>query len=218
MTGRVSPVVWAILWTLFLPGPAVVLSALAGELLPTRLTNNIASTLRPASPEAGYDEAKWSLHGVGPTSNSIDEGALRLKQGSRTSVLEFQVRDKAYWLTGGQATATGNPPARVMDAAAIAEWIATNTNRPNDENVNAEATELLGYLKGVHMGQGITTSSESRFTGAGYSANSGYLPHRWFGPLAIVFWLVIWLVGVVLIFRRERRRKLTAGGAGQHGG
>jgi hypothetical protein len=205
----VGPLARGLLWTLALPVPAYVVTAvLAMTVLPIRITQQ--QTLSLAGPgsqayqavdlQATGSRLNWPAGGAsGPA--QLDHVSLTLTPLSGpTTKLDVDVTTMAYEYVkpdGRRANQAGG-----LDASVLADWMAATGIRTEDEQVQAELNELLSLIHNVRGG-GFNAPPADVFqsvsTGSAGGVSQG-IPEY----LIPSFWIVVWLVGLWYFTRRRR--------------
>ena len=194
-SGRVSPVVWAILWTIILPLPAFFLYIIVASLLPAFYMNSRVVDLNQSRADAGYSQVRMTLESETAASpNSYNKGRLALLLSSKQYGTEFMFDPAAV------ESQTDRTPE------AVAQWIADETgmSAPDDLMV-AEANELLEHIDNAIRNSSITTTDTSSFRGGSMSSSVRDVSKRWYQIGGFILWAVVWIFGIVVIFRRSRR-------------
>ena len=93
--------------------------------------------------------------------------------------------------------------ASELTTGAILAWMSTANVDTTDLQVQAEAGELLRLARDVAGGGRLRSLSTTKFQGLSRGSRTSSGPPTWFGPTVIVFWLVVWLLGLWHFGRRR---------------
>ncbi|NJN62364.1 MAG: hypothetical protein HC795_13285 [Coleofasciculaceae cyanobacterium RL_1_1] len=197
-----GPAIWISLWTLVLPVPAMIITALVNESLPKQWTNRVDLMLQTTSP--GFTEAHVVLLGNGVSSpDTFERATIKLKRQNVSigSPIEVNLDRNAKstnddgWIRGDDVT-----------AAKLVSWMAATTEMPASE-FEDDGDELLTAIADTMQGRGITAAGA--FNGVSIRSARSMREPKWFVPVALVFWIAVWIGGIVLIVRRFKRRSAT---------
>lgn len=100
---------------------------------------------------------------------------------------------------------------RVQGATGLNEQVVLNWMRSggidvNKAGVETEVAEIAQIAKDAPHGS-MNAASPTVFSGPPSTSNGfSYLPPRIATPIAVFFWIVVWLIGVRRILRRQRER------------
>lgn len=205
MSARLLAVLAVLGWTLILPVPAIFLSAIAGRALPQRFANTIDVSISPA-PGVDVPGARIVFTGRGATTRAVQHAEITLAPPAGAAFVP-----NASFLIGldapGSFAADGGPGraapvARAPTGEDLAAWLVavgygTNADAPTPRELGEE---LLRIARSDPMSVPVAPLYAATST----ATNSAFLPIRWYGPLATLFWLAVWIAGVVLLLRRAR--------------
>lgn len=203
---------WLVLWTVGLPLPAAIVTGIVYEvLLPYERTQRIRQSFsRPPSNQyrqievrSHGRELRWpwqARRGQDPPLTRID---LRVT-GLNGSVIDVTIDPTAmtYERTSGQGAAAAAKP---VDVSAATAWFKAAGADAALPEVVQEATELANQLKALPTSPNHRISLGG-FMGSGSGSSSSGGHYRGAEVFILPFWLLVWLGGCVLIWRKHRRQ------------
>lgn len=195
---RIGPVIWIALWTLALPVPALIITALTSESLPSIYLNQRSITLHTTSP--GYVAAEIDIWGQGMRSPNTYEWAVVNLEKSIGGTIRINLLTNAY----RSETSDGVEDGDHIDTIKLKSWMASATGLPESE-FDDDAVELLANIKSAVSRQGV--SSSGAFDNVSTRTFQRVQKPAWYGYAAIVFWIAVWIGGMVLIVKRSRQKK-----------
>lgn len=200
--GSVPRPVWAVLYTILLPVPALILTAILAAALPVNYASTTTLTLM-SPPSRAYNSVV--IVGDGRRRQGIDRADrvnLRLirNDGSAAPDLEYDTATDSLTIKG----ADGPQPLGALSAESIKEWMAATGLDADNPRLDAEAIELARTVRMLNSG-GATFSS-GPFGGMSSSTSGGPVPRTWFPITMWAFWLLIWIGGLFLILFRRRQQ------------
>ncbi len=185
----------------------------ASELIPS---NSINTGL-------GGTSTTWNQSGTGgrTTTVSLGTGGGQRTVNRVAFSARYNPRSKHAWkeiffevnpqsLEAAWTDQSGNPRSSNgvfsdQDMLAYMADIGIDTSKPD---VQAEANELQGVMTG--LAQGMSQFTFTNFDSQGSAFTSHYLEApEWFDPVYFFTWLVLWVVGLVFISRRGRKKVVT---------
>ncbi len=201
----VPPAVWAAMFTVFLPIPALIVSGVVASALPPLYRFSIQTTLlRPGS--GGYNSVIINGSGSGQAGverAEIVELQLIPSDGRATPRLMY---DPA------QNEVTTGPPNREtlgeLSTDAVRSWLAMCGVDVEHPGIIAEVSDMTRIIRMVENGS--SGGGSSAFGGIQSGSSSGSAPRTWLTVLLLSFWGVVWLLGVWLILRRGRHTSKPA--------
>ncbi len=207
--GTVGPAWFLILWTMLLPMPAAVSVLLAAALGPTYKVTIENLTLTPNT-SSGYKEIDVSTSSHGPSF-----GDVFFIVGANPDVLDVTMLPSASntnwaWMKVDTTTWTWQDPsattnASPLDEQAVLNWMSTANINTSDPAVQEQARELLRILT-----EAPTVGLQNVQTGVFSATRSSWqnqFPAPWFVLAVGLFWLAVWVGGIVIYIRLRRRRQ-----------
>lgn len=94
-----------------------------------------------------------------------------------------------------------------FDKAVVEDWLATSGLGPNSPDLRADSAELFGLVNAYATGQASFTTSRYGLSG-GSSSSTSSSPHGWFAGAVVIFWMVIYIGGILLYRRIHLRRSI----------
>lgn len=200
-SGGVPRGVWAVLFTLFLPIPALVISGVLSTALPRVYQFQASTTL--SSPRSGaFNSVVVSGEGTGRRGiRQADSIVLTLipNDGRKVPTLTYLPADNKAII--------GPPANQTIDqlsTEAIEAWFASAGVETSTPAITKETIDILRTIRMVEMGS--SGGSTSAFGGMGGSSGSSTAPRTWFTVTMLIFWLAVWIGGLFLILRRRESK------------
>ena len=134
---------------------------------------------------------------------------MRQSPNTITYAPAFRVDPKsrlATWTDAQGTTQTSNGPVTDKDLLTYFNAYNIDTSKPE---VVAEAQQLTAMIDGLIAGQKQFTLQGFQDGGYG-SGSSGHLGPPWFIAIYFLAWVVIWIIVMVVIVRRARKRQTSA--------
>ena len=230
----VGVVVFLLLWTLLLPMPGCVGAGIMAYLGPKRTIHTSDVTIEPLSGlynninidnmSMGYDPFGLMTFGGMPQMDSVnfylEDGQGNFGyMGIDAATMTYDVglhglnlgQSGAGTGTGTVTVQTGNPRAPFDRAAALAWFSQTSGGGIDitDPAVIAEADELIQILGQFDATTPVTIQT-SQFTVSQSFSNTSSIPAGWWIGLVGIFWLGVYVGGIVLyLVIRQRRAKAS---------
>ncbi|HEY3244049.1 MAG TPA: hypothetical protein VGM03_11940 [Phycisphaerae bacterium] len=212
----------AVLWTLLLPIPALVISTASGRLVQIHTNVSKLQLNSPKSEAYSSIEITETARGRRKTQRLKQIqvsimlgtrlfGVIPFGSGKPIGDLQIDPKGRSYRYTdpAGQIVERSTP----IDAAALGDWMQTMGVRTDRALLQPEAEEVISLLR-QDIASGIARTQLGGYTAFGGASGSwGGRFSRvetpiWFIATAAAFWLLIWLLGLrrILHFRPDRRR------------
>lgn len=198
-SGGVPRGVWAVLFTMFLPIPALIISGVLSTALPRNYQFRTSTTLSmPKSKQ--YNSIIVNGDGTGQRGmQQADRITLTLvpNDGSKVPTLTYRPQDDVVTF--------GPPSGQTIDelsAESMRAWFTAAGVDPTATGVDAEIIDTLRTIRMVEMGS--SGGSTGAFSGMSGSSGSSTAPRTWFTVVMLIFWLAVWIGGLLLILRRRR--------------
>jgi hypothetical protein len=196
---RMSPVGRALLWTMLLPIPALSLSAVISDALPAHSTRE--QRIDMGKPQSGaYGSVVIFGYGSGP-SGSVPVATVTMRFSTATGLsptLLINGLDLTFELDDGRQR---TPGLGEFSQDAVIAWMSTAGVDTGDPAVAQEAEDL--YERTLAVALGGSAGPSPHFPGTTSSSFRRRSPPPWFAPTAILFWLLIWVGGIVVTLRRR---------------
>jgi len=203
-------VAWAVLWTILLPLPMLLIARLGLQVgLPMVGTN--ADTVTLTAPTSGaYQSVTIAASGSGPVRSTSRAGTVPVQ----TVTLQLLgIREEASPLTldAGTLTSRWTPsqgPSRQgpLTTQVLGEWMASVGVDPNDAEVQQEIGHLVGLIRSAASGSPLSGDTGGMFRHVNQSSNSSATPApsaKAIVLLFFVFWFVLWVAGLWRCLRRK---------------
>ncbi len=219
--GRVNPVLFLLLWTVFLPVPACISSVVAMLNGPQVSRHNSTISMTPQSGQ--YQQIDIYCESMaGPA--QLDTASLMINGGPQGAVwtmvdLQTMQHDLNHHIAGSWAgflwgSLGGNMSVRgvLLDKQEMLSFLQQAGAAPNDPQVDVEADELVQILQAAHAGGLPAAAGVQHFTNVQQHSSSYDTP--WWGTFFIMLglWILLWVGGVVLFFRLRRPAREPAPG------
>jgi hypothetical protein len=211
-----GPVVWAVVWTVALPWPALGLSALAAaNALPQGVETNMRRVIFVQAPYLNaIIQANMTGRGVRygqqvpPRPVPVTQLTLDLQTQRTVGPLTVDLATGAsrYTDAAGQAATRPGP----FDPAAVLAWLGSAGFDTTDPKVQARAADIHAAAREIPQAQ-------NKFSNLGKEPNGSQVvtahpslitttprPNPWTALGVVGFWVVVWLAGIVWIVRRNR--------------
>ncbi|MEX0654989.1 MAG: hypothetical protein WD534_07455 [Phycisphaeraceae bacterium] len=228
--GAIGVVGFVLLWTLFLPMPACVVSGVAMIFAPHHQTHSSSQTFRPES--GGYQvelatEVQSRTSGGGMSSRASTR-RLSGASASTVSTVNWGQPTPGQLPDSVELTIThaGSPFALELDPAsgagryqdaqhqwhavtdvdeqAMTAWFTSLNIDTTHADVQAEAAELAAAVADLRAGN--ATYDVSYFTTSGGSSSTYNGPAAWFGWMLGGIWLAIYAAGIAICLWIRRKR------------
>jgi hypothetical protein len=210
-----GPLLPMLVWTLLLTGLAVAISGAlttnAPYLRETRVQRVIFAQLSYLQTTIQVEEVgtvtSWGRRSEGKPTH------LRLSTGTnRATQLDVDLRDKSYeyWNKGGQHIQRPSG----YGANAIAEWLNDAGFSTTDSRLLSRADDIVMLVDQIQTGpNGFVTLGKGPNEPFGITAHPAFsftYSTKWAALALLVFWVMIWIVGIVFIVKRSRRTRAAA--------
>ncbi len=197
MRHRLGPVARILLWTILLPIPAMIITQVVYNQIPTRWITSL--TVDYTVPDSGnYHALQLKLQGEGRGQIAYQTADIQLTLSDTTTSETLTIDVDDMTVLESETLETGQP----IDGPRFAEWMESQGVALN-EAVRAEAGEAIWNI--ISFASGSTTASTGSFRGVSSSSGTSNQPAGWFMPAAVAFWALVYLVGAVLFVRASRR-------------
>ncbi len=200
----------AVLWTLLLPLPAVVISGAIGQFVQFQTTTSRLRLPNPVS--GGYRQIELVEVGAGYGTQSLESITIVLSTLAAGAKPELHVSPRDLSHTSVDPAGRRTTLTEALTARSIYDWMRSAGVQGNTDALLAEATDVMNLVRqDVEAGVARTgTSGMSNFRGsAALSVGGGSRTPWWFVGLATGVWLLIWVLGLRRIFARRQRRAAT---------
>jgi len=87
----------------------------------------------------------------------------------------------------------------------LEDWLTVSGLEPESPELRADAADLFGLVNAYAQGQAFFTTRRYRLSGSSSSGASSS-SHSWFAVAVVIFWMVIY-IGGILLYRRIRVRR-----------
>jgi hypothetical protein len=206
--------VWPILWTVVLPAAAFVISlALLATVLPfavkQKSTRQIVCQAPYLNIKLGLDAERWPWQPAIMGSAPFLPDRFTLLNQPFTMFLETHIAsgEYHYWSISGAQGAQSSG----FNGAAIANWLGTAGMNAGDPNVRVVSDQIFKIIMQMHQGAGGAATpildASGKQVGVAKAMN-WWAVHDEPNPLLIaalgLFWLIVYLCGLVILFRRRR--------------
>ena len=183
------------IWSVLLPIPAYLLTIAAFLAVPH--VQVVRDSLKLKQPRSGaYVEVVVTTVRQGPRGGQTAPRELTFSlaaPGQEITVLEVDPQDLSYrYRDKGRLVENRSE----LTTEAILAWMSTANVDTTDLQVQAEAGELLRLARDAARGRRLRSLSTTKFQGLSRGSRTSSGPRMWFGPTVIVFWLVVWLLGL----------------------
>jgi len=211
-----GPVVWAVVWTVSLPWPAMGISALlAATALPRRVETNMRRVIFVQAPylnaiiEANMTGRATRYGQSGPPRPvPVTELTLRLQTGQGAGPLTVDLASGASRYTDAAGrTATRPGP---FDPAAVLAWLGGAGFDTADPKIQARAADIHAAAQEIPQAQSkVSHLGKEPNGGQVVTAHPSFItttprPSPWTALGILGFWVVVWLAGIVWIVRGNR--------------
>ncbi len=190
---RTHGVILVLLWTLALPIPAMILSAVVLQLTPqatqTRSQRSMGDPHSGAYKQINLEQ-RLIEKGNHVTSNRVTY--MLVSSQGRCIQIEIDPIVMGYRYqtqSGEEIKADGG-----LKESTFLDWMAQAGIDREDEWVTLEAAELMTLAQGAALGT-VDSLPAQHFRLLGTSRSSHAGPARWVPAVATAFWLVLWLLG-----------------------
>jgi len=192
-----SPIAVAVLWTVLLPIPALIVSGAVYAVLPQVYYTSNNTTL--SSPGSGaYRNAIIRASGASTDqANAVDAVKFRLttREGRLTDPLVVDADDMSWQIAGGSVSGEDFSAETML---AYMKAVGIDVENPR---VQTEAMELAGTV--ANMATGVTGISTGAFNSVTSGSGGSSRGQAWFPVVALVIWIFIWLAGVFFVLRKR---------------
>jgi hypothetical protein len=204
MSPKARGVLLVLLWTLVLPVPAMILSAVALQATPqtsvTRWHQGLGSPDSAAYERVNLDQ-RLTEKGNRIVSNRLTY-TLIPSQGQPTQIdVDPASRGYSYRKRSGEEVKTVSG----LNENTFLDWMSQAGIDRENEQVKLEVAELLTFAQGAALGA-VNNLSPRHFRSLGSSGYSRVGPSRWVLAVAATFWLGIWLLGCWKLWKIGSRR------------
>ena len=204
------PLVLAIIWTLILPVPALVVSGVTVALVP--LVQHTTMKVNYFGPHSGeYVIVDLVSHSRGTAGSGTpappSELTLSLRrivgpsQNEQTTSMKLDIPSNRCTYSdpsGKSVTASTGLTAETLGA-----WMAAAGVDLKDPKVQTEITEIRSTIQSMLTGS-MPTTSPFPFANRGGGTTTNSNPPGWLIPSLAGFWLLIWILGIVRISRKPK--------------
>ncbi|HOW70852.1 MAG TPA: hypothetical protein PKY77_09650 [Phycisphaerae bacterium] len=204
------PLVLAIIWTLILPVPAMVVSVVVIGVVPLvqETTMNVHYLAPSSGAYAGLDLESHSQNTVGsgiPIRPYELVFALRMNPGPagdmKTSTMRMDVSsNRCSYLDAAGKPVEGSTG---LSAETLRAWMAAAGVDTKKPQVQVEIAEIMSTIQSLLAGTMPSTGSIP-FTNRGGGTSSNTSPPRWLVPSLGGFWLLVWLLGIIRIVWKRK--------------
>lgn len=182
-----------LVWTLILPIPAFLVTALIGQAAPRLDSTTARKTLDDPRSNA-YRRIELVQCRVKQDTSVISNDLTIMLLPSQGEFLELEVdaeaRRYAYRRKSGEKVQADS----VLDVKVILDWMAQAGIDIENQQVKSEAAELASMIQAASAGL-VSDLPQRQFSSGGASSSSYIGPPRWVPVVAAVFWLAVWLLG-----------------------
>ncbi len=201
----------AVIWTLILPVPAMVISVLAmAFVLPWLTTNDETMTLGGPTSQA-YSQLVlraegrrlgWPWQGRARSQAPLQRLSLTLvRPEGFAAPLGINLQTMGYH--SQQPSGAIVEQSSGFDAAALRNWMTDAGVDTNNPQVQAEIQAIFAVVQSASTA-GLTTPPGNLFQQPLRSAGSSTMPPNWEIAAILAFWFVIWVIGLWLVVLRRR--------------
>ncbi|MGQ9649576.1 MAG: hypothetical protein ACUVXJ_05670 [Phycisphaerae bacterium] len=194
-----------LVWTLILPIPACLVTALIGQAAPQVNSTTARKTLDDPRSNA-YRRIELVQNRVKRDSTvlSNDLTVMLLPSQGEFLELEYYAKARRYAYrrkSGEKVQADGG-----LDMKVILDWMAQAGIDIEDQQVKSEAAELTSMIQAASGGL-VSDLRHRQFSSSGASASSHVGPPSWLLIVAAVFWLAVWLLGCWRFWKISTRKQ-----------
>lgn len=237
--GQIEPVRFLVLWTVLLAPLVLIVSGLAIALGPQRVTALSTVSLSPKSHSFGHVELRFrgaftapkgfggtrplGIKMVGSTGERMKLALPKIGFNRVADVIELTISAASKPMPSARTLSVSpgsgayrytNAEGRTVDQAqgfsqaVMEDWFAVFGLTPDVPGAGADAAELFALVNAHAQGQVFFTTNGYRASGFTNSVSrSG--PVGWVLGGVLVFWLLVYVGGIVLYYRRRRLRHAT---------
>lgn len=201
-----SPGLKALIWTVLLPFPAILLSGFIAAMIPS--LQSIQQSFTLSDPGSGLYR-QFSITGTGeaygrtPGLQRLSINLIPLPAGNQASttgplVVYTEKMGFEYRRPNGEIAQAESG----LNEGVILKWMAGAGIDTASEKVNTEVAELFARIQaGTAPGAGFISMPGGAFGGYASVGNSISVGSpRWLAPVLLIFWAGVWLAGLARIF------------------
>lgn len=202
-----------VLWTIALLVMGGVISALLAPVVPdvktTRSTRTYVLSCFDEQARRNEDRATLSLAAHRREYRDDLSGTLKVTlSGSQGDVADVEIDLQSQtWTSDWEQTGSG--VVDQLDAAFMERWLQEAGVELEESEMRRAAIGLKVIVLASVRGVEPTDAHEGRWYGRGGSSSGRVEPHPAWSAGAGIFWLVVWIVGLVILVRKGR----SGGGA-----
>lgn len=199
-SGGITRAMFIALWTLVLPVPAIIITFIVGSALPMDRTSGADMQIIPTSP--GVQTMLLNLRSnSSKTFAAYDRGDLILVLGQGpASVASLDLSNRTFTPVDSDDTNDGAP----LNETELTKWFANVSGSTHGECQN-DATMVLEAIDSTSAGPVVVSTTTNNISTRTWTRSQ---PAVWYPPTALVFWIAVWVVGIVMIVRRFKRKAL----------
>lgn len=198
-----GPLVWMAAWS----GICLIVGLYASHLIRRaslrEYRNSLTTTFQgPASGE--YSDVVVSVTGTGPLPGfNMDDVTMRLmfNDGRVSAPLVIDLNTMQMSLPDDDPTASPRRSATSMQQQDLLTWMGLQGVETSRADIRAEAADL--YKQILVFQSGGSTIGTTSFASTTTAQASRAIAHPWYGPAMATSWLVVWIVPITMIIRRQ---------------
>lgn len=203
---RFGPVASAIIWTILLPVPALMITNFISRAVPKHHHRTTDITLaKPLS--QSYQGVQISASGEQVNGRWQAENitlALQLTDGSMSPKFVVNLPDWTYTIEGSDPSSEDDSE-NAVDQLAVLNWMAAQGLDPYDIALENEARAIVRRIQALAAGNRSASSSGFNSVSMGSSIRS--MMPGWYAPVVLATWLIVWGGGILLVVRYARKNR-----------
>lgn len=200
----IGPVASAIIWTILLPAPALIITNFVSRAVPRHHYLTMDITLGMPLSQA-YQGVHISASGEQANGQWQPESltlALQLADGSMSPKLVVNLPDWKYTVEGSDSSLESGLD-NAVDQPSVLSWMATQGLDTNNIAIENEARSIIQQVQALAAGN--SSASRSGFNSVSMGSSTRSMMPRWFGLVALTTWLIVWGVGLLVVTRYAKR-------------